>query len=223
MTHINFRPWVGVNYAKSGFLGKKILVLGESHYCKKDLAIDGKCYPVCSKEKMNRDCFEQTNDVMEGIIYYLDRSERYHRTFLHFENAIFGRDLRDEQKTREAFWNSVIFYNYFQYSQKGPSMPLEQASYSYKESALAFQEILEEFMPDYIIVWGCRLYNTLPPLIGEESKICIDNKSTEVWTYNIKGKKIPAMKVWHPCMGLGASWSYWHQFHKKFLDLPDNY
>ena len=32
---VKFRPWVGTNY-KKGFQGKKILILGESHYCKED-------------------------------------------------------------------------------------------------------------------------------------------------------------------------------------------
>ena len=223
MSYINFKPWVGKNYFKSGFYGKKILVLGESHYCSKELASDGRCHPICSKVNMKQCCFDQTIDVIETILYYLDRSERYHQTFLHFENAIFGRDLRDDQKTRVAFWDSVHFYNYFQYAQNGPTMPLEQAPYSYTESALAFQEILEEFMPDYIIVWGSRLYKVLPPIDGDESKLTIDNgDTTEVWTYNIKGKKIPAMKVWHPCMGLGASWPYWHQYYKQFLNLLEN-
>ena len=223
MSHINFKPWVGDNYATTGFRGMRILVLGESHYCRKELANNGRCYPICSKEKMREVCFNQTINVLDDIVYYLNRSERYHQTFIHFENAIFGRDLRNEQNVREAFWNSVIFYNYFQYAQTRATMPLEQASYSYEESAKAFQEVLEEYMPDYIIVWGCRLYSVLPHLNGEESKLSIENgDTTQIWTYQIKGKKIPAMKIKHPCMGKGASWPYMHQFHKKFLNLPDS-
>ena len=33
MAKINFLPWIGEHYYKTGFAGKRILVLGESHYC----------------------------------------------------------------------------------------------------------------------------------------------------------------------------------------------
>lgn len=33
MAKISFLPWIGEHYYKTGFAGKRILVLGESHYC----------------------------------------------------------------------------------------------------------------------------------------------------------------------------------------------
>lgn len=79
---------------------------------------------------------------------------------------------------------------------------------------------MEEYMPDYIIVWGVRLYNGLPDWGGENKKIKIANgDETEVWVYTIKGKKIPAMEVWHPSTPSGKNWSYWHQFYEKFLEI----
>ena len=33
MSNITFRPYVGTNYSTGGIFGKKILTLGESHYC----------------------------------------------------------------------------------------------------------------------------------------------------------------------------------------------
>ena len=38
MSNINFKPWVGKNYLIKGYQGKRILVLGESHYCEGELA-----------------------------------------------------------------------------------------------------------------------------------------------------------------------------------------
>ena len=35
MSKINFLPWVGEHYNTTGFAGKRILALGESHYCDK--------------------------------------------------------------------------------------------------------------------------------------------------------------------------------------------
>ena len=32
MEYVNFRPWIGKTYYTTGYEGKRILVLGESHY-----------------------------------------------------------------------------------------------------------------------------------------------------------------------------------------------
>lgn len=47
MSEINFKPWVGKKYLSEGYNGKRILVLGESHYCKDVLEQDGRCWPSC--------------------------------------------------------------------------------------------------------------------------------------------------------------------------------
>lgn len=214
-TNINFKPWVGKNYLSKGFRGKRILVLGESHYCISPLKEGGKCFPLCKKKNMNTACFDFTNDVMNDILYGYN-GEPYMRTFTCFERSVLGKELN--QKEREEFWESVIFYNYIQYALSGPGLA-PQDDYWHK-SELAFKELLEEYMPDNIIVWGARLYNRLPDWNGEGTFLEIDeNKKTNVWTYTIKGKKIPALKVLHPCSSRGKNWTFWHEFYKLFLDM----
>ena len=85
----------------------------------------------------------------------------------------------------------------------------------------SFKELLEIYLPDYIIVWGARLYNYwLPDWGGNGSVLQIrDNAKTDVWTYTIKGKRISAIKVHHPSSPSGKSWNYWHEFYKKFLNI----
>ena len=85
---------------------------------------------------------------------------------------------------------------------------------------MSLKELLEEYLPDYIIVWGKRLYGGLPNWNGESSILQINEKAkTDVWTYNIKGKRIPAIKVHHPSSPSGKRWIYWHEFYKEFLHL----
>lgn len=211
MEKVNFKPWIGVNYA-NGIGGKKILVLGESHYCN-ELAEGGRCCPSCERCKMNELCHTQTIDIVEAFRDNYS-GEPYQQTFLCFERAVAGHEL--SQKEREEFWDSIMFYNFMQYAQSGPRQPLEQRN----DSSEAFREILEEYMPDCIIVWGKRLYGWLPDWNGEKSEITLDNgDKTEVWTYDIKGKKIPAMAVYHPSTPQGKNWEYWHLFYEKFLGL----
>ena len=82
MKNVNFRPWVGKDYFTKGYYGKRILVLGESHYCDEQLE-GGKCYPICAKEKMLEECFSQTEDVISDFVFYYSGS-RYEQTFFVF-------------------------------------------------------------------------------------------------------------------------------------------
>jgi hypothetical protein len=211
MSEINFRPWIGKNYQSSGYKGKRILVLGESHHCG-NLGLD--C-PSCKKENLKDDCFSFTEDVLNTILYGYT-GEPYMQTFLCFERAIVGRKMTQEE--REEFWQGVIFYNYIQYAQSAARQSPQPEHWA--KSECAFKELLEEYLPDYIIVWGVRLYGGLPNWNGESSILQINEKAkTDVWTYNIKGKRIPAIKVHHPSSPSGKRWIYWHEFYKEFLHL----
>ena len=215
MSHINFRPWVGKNYLSQGYKGKRILVLGESHYCGESIN-GGDCYPSCTKEKIRQnDCFSFTTNVIRDYVYAYS-GVPFEQTFLCFERAFVGKELTQEE--RETFWEGVVFYNYIQFAQDGPRKSIKPEYWA--ESELAFKELLEEYMPDYIIVWGVRLYEGLPDWGGEHSLLQIsENDSTDVWTYTIQGKKIPALLVHHPSSPTGKSWPYWHEVYEKFWKL----
>ena len=211
MENVNFKPWVGPKYS-DGLHGKKIMILGDSHYCKDELKEGGVCWPTCVKSKMKTSCNMQTNGIVEEYLYDY-KGQRYLQVFQACDRAYYGKESSQQEK--EDFWNSVMFYNYFQNSQKGPSKVIEIT----EDAEIAFKEILEEYLPDLIIVWGKRLYNDyLPNWEGLASKIEIDeNKKTDIRTYSIKGKDIHIMEVHHPNRGLGKSWEYWHPFYKKFI------
>ena len=189
-------------------------MLGESHYCKNDVCEGGRCFPICKIELMKEDCHSQTEDVLDGFIYEYDGS-KYYQTFLCFERAVFGKALTQEE--REEFWEGVIFYNYLQFSQPGPRQQI--APEYWEQSELAFKQLLETYMPDYIIAWGVRLYNGMPNWGGEQSVLTVDGDSTNIWTYSVNGKSIPMIKVHHPSTPTGKNWEYWHKFYKEFLHL----
>ena len=215
---INFYPWIGVSY-KEGLCGKKVLVLGESHYCRKELSEDGICFPCCNRDKMTTEkgCFSQTEDFVDGFVNGCDLSDRTHRTFYYFESAVCGKKLSQEE--RELFWNRIAFYNYVQYAQVEPRRSLEEA----EDSSLAFKKVLETLMPDCIVIWGkTKLWKLLPEWDGSEDEISIENGGTApVWNYRINEKNIPAMAVNHPSSPGGNSWDYWHAFYKIFIGECD--
>lgn len=212
MSYINFHPHVGKFYQSKGLYGKRIMVLGDSHYCKDELKNGGRCHPFCSRDKMDEDCVNETIYCVTGHAY-----EHSIRAYTIFERAFYGRVLNQDE--RIDFWESIIFYNYLQYAQPGPRLPLDQPEVSMPESEIAFKEMLEKYMPDYIIAWGItRIFDLTPNWGGKEDELLLENNdSRKIWIYHIKEKDIPVLFIQHPSSGM--SWEYCHQFIKKFLNL----
>lgn len=214
MSYINFNPWVGKDYFTKGFQGKRLLVLGESHHCDDELAKNGKCFPTCLKEKMNKICHAQTQKVIHDAIYKYE-GVHFQRTFICFERAVLGKVLTETE--RELFWQSVMFYNYLQYSQSAPRTTPQPEHWI--ESKEAFSELLEKYSPDKIIVWGARLYDYLHNFNGKDYKLIVsDNNIAEIRYISFNGHNIPALKMLHPSCPRGKNWEYWHKIISKFLE-----
>ena len=120
--HIHFLPWVGKKY-NEGIGGKKILVLGESHYC----------------AKPEDDTPFVTRKVIENLLDPATEHESYKNTYTKFERALAGKVLDWQEKV--DLWNSVIFYNFVQRPMSGPRISPEPGDF--KDSYAAFFEVLE--------------------------------------------------------------------------------
>ena len=62
-----------------------------------------------------------------------------------WRHALFHSLFRTSQQEKEDSWNSVIFYNYFQNFQKGPSQKIKIT----EDAEIAFKEVLEEYLPNF--------------------------------------------------------------------------
>lgn len=209
---VRFLPFVGDNYEygisfdEEGNLvlgteakpGKRVLVLGESHYC------DGGCCD-CGDFREHKECAEFTRNVIND---YLDESkerQNWMRTFLKFERALSNVDTNIDSK---SIWSHLMFYNYLQCALHGSRMAGEKY---YEEAKNPFFAILEKYKPDYIIVWGRRLFAKLPNEKGEY----MPSNDMKSWSYNIEGKTIKVLPIYHPSVGF--SWDYWHKVIAVFL------
>lgn len=210
---INFLPWIGKEYSKNGFNGKKIMILGESHHCDSNLAEGGICHPKCKRENFQSYCPDFTKDVLTDYLSAHDGSG-WHNTFLCFERNLFNKDLSKEEAA--SFWNSVIFYNYIQFAL--PEARVQPDSDMWKESEEAFKQVLEEYMPDYIIAWGIRLFGNLPSWNSQKETLNADEHQTEVIKYTIKDKVIPVLEIIHPSIPDGKNRDKWHKLYTKFLE-----
>ena len=230
MKHIKFRPWVGENY-KQGFQNKKILILGDSHYCAKDENRNDACRSIgdCSYDCMNEKCYNMTHDLIRGE-YMEHRSGRaksagHLQTILTFEKNLFGYIPTPQESI--DFWNSVIFYNYIQHSQYKPRGRRDTKAEEIDDYKEAFKEVLAEYQPDYIIIWSKFLFTQdwLPDGASEAPDYTLKAEyngviyDTPVRTFKLDGgKPIRAIITQHPCCRGGKDQAKWHTLLKAFFE-----
>ncbi|MDO4224943.1 MAG: hypothetical protein Q4C75_03515 [Bergeyella zoohelcum] len=189
MKNVNFAPFVGENYEK-GINGKKVLILGESHYWEEEI------YEDAYEDLKQGEYLDFTQDVIKSYIDY-QKGNREHspwmNSFTKFAKEFYNWD---EEKTNLIdFWQSVAFYNYVQF-------PISQARTSpteeeFTQSEKAFYEVVEKYQPDVIIAWGWRLWGNMPSTgrFGEPSSV---NKGKGIYYYEVAGREYPIIAVSHP-------------------------
>ena len=155
--NIFFQPFIGKDYANGGIFGKRIMILGESHYCDEECADCGDC-------RLRRECMGFTQHVLGDYLDEGKERQNWMRTFLKFERSLVGEET--DQAMRLKIWNSVIFFNYLQVAMGGPREA--GTSEQYQQAGKAFFEVIEKYKPECIIVWGKRLWNNL----GPPAKVC---------------------------------------------------
>lgn len=196
---VKFKPWVGENYETGIHQGKKLLILGESHYC------------ANSETKATEDI---TIKVIEDLLDPFSEHEGYKNTYTKFAKAVVGeKQFSDE--TKKEFWQHVIFYNYVQTAISGAR--IAPTAEQFKNSEQAFFEIISQYQPDLIIVWGKRLYNNLPQQGTQLPDLQISQgiyagESSEVWSYTIGGKTIALLPITHPSASM-----FELQYHKDLI------
>ena len=216
MNSIFFQPFVGKDYASGGNFGKRIMILGESHYCDEGCADCGDC-------RLHRECMGFTQHVLGDYLDEGTERQNWMRTFLKFERSLVGEET--DQAMRLKIWNSVVFFNYLQMAMGGPREA--GTSGQYQQAGKAFFEAIQKYQPEYIIVWGKRLWNNLPGDNGQHEKAsgvhwedCNDIEVEGTWVPNgfyvmSGGKRVKALVVNHP--SVGYSWDYWYQVIQRFL------
>jgi len=209
MKNCFFKPFVGSAYASGGIFGKRVMILGESHYCEEKCA-------DCGNATTHPECCALTNGVVGDYLNEsLDR-QPWMSTYLKFERSLVGHET--DWAERRKIWNSVVFYNYLQVAMSGTRE--EGTARQYEEAAESFFEVLEKYRPQYVIVWGSRLWGNMPA--GERwswnADIVVDGNANKCGNYALKdGTKVKIMPVYHP--SVGYSWDYWHKVISTFLGL----
>ena len=210
---VSFLPWVGKNYeygikgyTEHGVIygteddpGKRILVLGESHYC---------ADPNDATEDL-------TLKIINDFVDSESEHEPYKNTYIKFERALAGRAIDEEE--RKKLWSHLMFYNYVQ-TPMGESR-ISPNNVDFKNKEKAFWDILNRYKPELIIVWGKRLYNNLPKTgkLGPVLELDEGGYETETWIYNNQEYNTTCLPITHPSSGF--SWEFWNEFITKYFKL----
>ncbi len=216
-TKVAFEPWVGVNY-KLGIAGKKVLVLGESHY--HDCEKDENC-----KNKANRNARHRnlTTGVVDSWKDKPHRSPVSHRV-----PQLFAIE-------KAEFWSRVAFYNYLQtFAGARPRHSPADVNWNDSDSAEAFQSVLDCLQPDRVLVLGKNTWTNLPidpnilsssPIPEERIKLqnsrvtWYGDDSIAYWYASRSGKLALAMPIMHPSAP-GFSPEGWIPSVSLWLNLP---
>ncbi len=197
MKHVKFLPWIGSNY-NIGWNGKRVMILGESHYC-----------------ASSEDAVPQiTNQVIADLMDADSEHEGYKNTYTKFANAMIGKQLSPDEKIR--FWQSVMFYNYVQVPLSAARNAPGEEDFAVSEKA--FFEVLDTYQPDCVIAWGKRLYNHLPRQGYQLPDLILPNgDNIETWAYETSdGKTVQVLPVTHPSAGFASY--YWHEVMQAFIN-----
>lgn len=206
MNTVFFSPRIGKDYARGGIFGKKILALGESHYC-------GSGCADCSECGKHPECSDFTTNVVNWCLDSSVEREGWMNTYLKFERSLVGKETTPLESRK--IWDSIAFYNFLQVAMGGAREA--GTNQQYRAAAEPFMQVLEELQPDVLIVWGVRLWNNLPNRNWTDGpKVSVDGYEVQNGYYTLpSGKKVKVVCVYHP--SVGYDWSFWHKVIVNFI------
>ena len=213
-TRIFFDPWVGPDYGKPrSSTTKKLLVLGDSHYGDEDECPDCK---VCGDRDEAQDrCTEFTTQVIKDYLNP-ERSARWKKTISTIVNSVYRQQTT--LSIREAFCNSIAFYNFLQVVAGVAPRQTGDQNYKAPRHLEAFYEVLKQVSPEVVISWGDAVWDALPDDWGygdavKGKEIHCGTATFRSWQiYPFQNAHITLIGVHHPCAG------YDRDFHDHVLN-----
>lgn len=143
---LSWHPWIGENYENGGKFGKKVLILGESHY--------GTSNDNWFNENLTRLTIQQKIGEAEGEI-----GKFYKKAFHTNIFKAFNEKPPTNENVKE-FWHSVAYFNYVQGS-VGAKARVRPTNNDWKKSFKSVLKTLEILKPDIIVVLGYKLWDSI--------------------------------------------------------------
>lgn len=153
--HVFFEPWIGAEYGRDGLWGRKVLVVGESHYeqfhSDKEAEKNGTPKP---KQALDRDW---TQECAQDVVNEPPKLTA-------FWTSVRNRIGEDEYESARPmmFWQRVAYYNFVQTPVGGASC-VAPTRKQFEESVDAFLEVISLIASERIVIMGERTNPHAPP------------------------------------------------------------
>ncbi|AWC25280.1 hypothetical protein CO731_04775 [Aminobacter sp. MSH1] len=182
-----FQPWIGDSYdaPDNMFDGKRVLVIGESHYA--------------SEHEIGSIVPDMTNDVMR--MYASGKRERWMRTLDNVAWTVSGKgrgELEREGKRGEfSVWNSMAFYNYIPVVLADDARSDRPTAELFRSGMEPFEKVILKHQPDILVICG---YGLFPWIISNHYSEC----AGDPWSFRGEWIDIPrqqpirAVRMIHP-------------------------
>lgn len=195
-----FLPWVGNRYS-GGLRGRRLLILGESHYRWED---DSRKITEPLTPSLTREC----------VIGAIERGAQTIDFWKYIEQAFLNVERTEMDANGADFWNSVAFYNFVQRDVgAGPRIP--PAVEDFRLAQKPFRLVLQKLMPERIFVCGKRLWGRM-----EETPLELRTIHDDVQGYYCDSVNVAwCFASVHPSSGR-FSWRRIHPILTSFLDSP---
>lgn len=189
---VYFRPWIGADYGKGSRWNVSLLLLGEAHYDSTEDEVT---------PRFTQQCIEAHASGKLQDAYWTN-----------VMNTVLGESGSPSADERQAFWDSVAFYNYVQ-QMVGSGPTNRVAEQMWRDAEAPFLEVVRELEPECILVFGKKLWNELPEPDDWGPVVSIDNEQTETKYY---GSTL-AGRVYDPS-GPGYSPQTWGVLAQEIID-----
>lgn len=193
-----FKPWIGEHYGASGKFGKRVMILGESHY----EWLDGQTLTA-----------NWTREFIENGI-----KGKQHKFRSRIEATFLGRPPLSTAEAEE-FWHSVAYMNYIPVSVgKGASArPTEEM---WAAAVPRFAALIEEHTPRLLVVLGRPLWRRMHfsfEMDGRLERHSDDPGEHRIWRYRYNnGETMLTCAIKHPSRAFNAT--KWHPFVSAMLE-----
>jgi hypothetical protein len=133
--HVRFVPWVGGGYQSGGVYGRRLPVVGESHYT--DWA---------DSDGATRRHLLDPGFTAATVMDFASNGGGA-PTWSLVEKIVAADTVPD-------FWHQVAFYNYVQFPLEGTPRDRRPSEDEWAGSELGFKEVVEELKPERIYIFG---------------------------------------------------------------------
>ena len=206
--NVVFNPYVGKDYESNGkkFLGKRVMVIGASHYCEHYTSAAG-CSNKCPH--FGRYCFHNDNQW-----YFGEKCERFteivieryrtwfggkgeknwFRTFSSFYNSFFMK-YPPSHENRKRLLDHIIHTEYLQGVEGFNSYINNKNEMQADRNFVEFSKVVATYKPEVVLFWGPRGWR-------EACKRCdVKDMSSDIISVHIEGVEVKLVHVCHPARG----------------------